>query len=282
MALLYRIASFLWRRTAPTPTTKCFLSQAAASSLPASNDMEKNLQLSFMKSTVDRPLLHYSPPPKQAWVVSFMTGNKMGIIDLNDDIFGASPRLDILHRVVVWQRAKMRAGTAKTKDRGEVRGGGRKPHPQKGTGRARQGSNRAPHMHKGGVVHGPRGPKSYDYTLPQKVVSMGLRTALSVKYMQGDVIIMDCLEVDSLKTKHFLSLMQIHNLSSALLVDGGSVNLKLCRATRNLQKVNVLPSRGLNVYSILHHDKLVLSLGAVWMLEERLLQYISPVQMLCI
>ena len=82
-------------------------------------------------------------------------------------------------------------------------------------------------MHKGGIVHGHRGSKSYYYPLPQKVVNMGLRTALSVNYMQGDMIIVNCLEVDTLKTKHFLSLIQIHNLSSALLVDGGKVDLKL-------------------------------------------------------
>lgn len=284
MALFYRIAGVIVRRptTATAPNTKYFLSQATANALPVSTDLEESTQISLVKSTHARPLLHYSPPPKQAWLVSLKTGNKLGIIDLNEDVFGAPPRLDILHRVVVWQRAKIRAGTAKTKDRGEVRGGGRKPMPQKGTGRARQGSIRAPHMHKGGIVHGPRGPRSYYYTLPQKVVTAGLRTALSVKYMQGDVIIVDCLEVDSLKTKNFLSLSKIHDFNSALLVDGGDVSLNLCRATRNLQKVNVLPSRGLNVYSILLHDKLVLSLGAVRMLEERLLRYITPVQMLCI
>lgn len=281
MAAFHRIAGVVLRRStaATAPSTKCFFSQPAVSCLPDPTDLEESTQVSLMKSTAARPLLHYCPPPKQAWLVSFMTGKKLGIVDLHEDVFGAPPRLDILHRVAVWQRAKIRAGTAKTKDRGEVRGGGRKPHPQKGTGRARQGSNRAPHMHKGGVVHGPR-PRSYDYTLPQKVISMGVRTALSVKHAQGDLIIVDCLQVDSLKTKHFLPFMPIHNFTSALLVDGGKVNLNLCRATGNLQEVNVLPSIGLNVYSILQHEKLVLSLGAVRMLEERLQKFLTPVEMI--
>ena len=220
--------------------------------------------------TDGRPILHYAPPPKQAWLTSFSTGKKIGIVDLNENVFGVPPRIDILHRVVVWQRAKIRAGTAKTKDRSEVRGGGRKPHIQKGSGRARQGSIRAPHFRGGGVVHGPRGPISYDYTLPKKVRRSGLRVALSVKYLQDDLIIVDSLEVESLKTRNFLSLMQLHGWNSVLLVDSGDVNINLCRATANLQKVDVLPSRGLNVYSILLRDKLVLSLGAVRMLEERL------------
>lgn len=224
-----------------------------------------------------KPLLHYAPPPKQGWLISFLTGKKMGIVDLDEMIFGAPPRLDILHRVVVWQCAKMRAGTAKTKNRGEVRGGGRKPHRQKGTGRARQGSIRAPHFRGGGVVHGPRGPISYDYSLPKKVCSMALRTALSVKFAQGDLTIVDTLETNSLKTKNFVSLMELHNWNSVLLVDGGDVNVSLCRATANLQKVDVLPSRGLNVYNILLRDKLVLSVGAVRMLEQRLVKAIKPV-----
>ena len=133
MALLHGIAGVLKIPTSTALTAKYFLSEAAASSLPEYTDLEESLQVGFMKSTVDKPHLHYSPPPKQAWLVSLTTGNKMGIIDLNEEGFGAPPRLDIIHRVVVWQQAKIRAGTAKTKNRGEVRGGGRKPFPQKGT-----------------------------------------------------------------------------------------------------------------------------------------------------
>lgn len=221
-------------------------------------------------TTFKTPILHYSPPLPQAWLTSFLTGQQLSILDLNENVFGAPARIDILHRVVVWQRAKIRAGTAKTKDRGEVRGGGRKPHRQKGSGRARLGSIRAPHCRGGGVVHGPRGPTSYDYTLPKKVRKMGLRTALSVKYSQGDLSIVDSFDMDTHKTKAFTSLMELHNWGSVLLVDGEVVNANLCRATSNLQKVDVLPCKGLNVYSILLREKLVLSLGALRLLEERL------------
>ena len=213
---------------------------------------------------------HYTPEPKQAWVRSFETGEKLGIIELSNFLFGARPRLDILHRVVVWQRAKIRAGTAKVKDRGEVRGGGRKPYPQKGSGRARQGSIRAPHYVGGGVVHGPRGPVSYEYTLPKKVRRMGLRTALSVKFSQGDLQIVDSLTLPSHKTRDLEPILKIHEWNSALLVDGGDVDRNLCLASSNLESVDVLPSRGLNVYSILLHETLVLTVGAVRMLEERL------------
>lgn len=216
------------------------------------------------------PILHYSPPLPQAWLTSFLTGQQLSILDLNESVFGAPARIDILHRVVVWQRAKIRVGTAKTKDRGEVRGGGRKPHRQKGSGKARLGSIRAPHCRGGGVVHGPRGPTSYDYTLPKKVRKMGLRTALSVKYAQGDLSIVDSFDMNSHKTKAFTSLMELHDWSSVLLVDGEVVNANLCSATANLQKVDVLPCKGMNVYSILLREKLVLSLGALRLLEERL------------
>ena len=242
-----------------------FLQNRFVSSLATSSQSLPNSQ------QARSPILHYSPPPTQAWVTSFQSGEKLGIIDLNSFVFGTRPRVDILHRVVVWQRAKIRAGTAKVKNRSEVRGGGRKPRQQKGSGRARQGSIRAPHFVGGGVVHGPRGPVSYDYTLPKKVRRLGLRSALSVKYAQGDLKIVDALTLESHKTRDLLPILECHGWSSALLVDGGDVDVNVCRATQNLPKVDVLPSRGLNVYSILLRDTLVMSVGALRMLEDRLL-----------
>ncbi|XP_064398597.1 large ribosomal subunit protein uL4-like [Halichondria panicea] len=238
--------------------SSCYTITRALSAQPLQEDLERT------------PLLHYSPPPTQAWIRSFNSGDKLGIIDLDPRVFGSRPRVDILQRVVVWQLAKKRAGTAKVKDRGEVRGGGRKPRQQKGSGRARQGSIRAPHYVGGGVVHGPRGPVSYEYTLPKKVRKLGLRSALSIKYAQGDLQIVDALSCDSHKTRDFVEMMATRDWTSVLLVDGGDVNSDLCMATQNLEKVDVLPSIGLNVYSVLSRETLVLSVGAVRMIEQRL------------
>lgn len=218
------------------------------------------------------PPTHYAPAPKQVWLKSLETGEKLAIVELHDFVFGVQPRIDVIHRVVVWQRAKKRAGTAKVKDRSEVRGGGRKPWRQKGLGKARHGSIRSPIWRGGGVVHGPRGPVSYDYTLPKKIRRLGLRSALSVKLSQGDLHIVDSLQLSSHKTKDFLVLLEKQNWKSVLFVDGGDVDETMCRASANLQTVDVLPSRGLNVYSILLRNTLVLTLGAVRMLEEHLLQ----------
>ena len=223
----------------------------------------------YYKGDVESPL-HYTPEPKQAWVRCFETGEKLGILELSNFVFGARPRLDVLHRVTVWQRARIRAGTAKVKDRSEVRGGGRKPHPQKGGGRARQGSIRAPHFVGGGVVHGPRGPVSYDYTLPKKVRRLGLRSALSVKFTQGDLKIVDSLQLPSHKTRDLEAILNMHEWNSVLMVDGGDLDKNLCLASSNLETVDVLPSRGLNVYNMLLRETLVLTVGAVRMLEERL------------
>ncbi len=122
------------------------------------------------------------------------------------------------------------------------------------------------------MVHGPRGPTSYDYPLPKKIRRLGLRSALSVKYTQGDLHIVDSLQMSSHRTKDLLTILERHGWESVLLVEGGDVDLNMCLASRNLQKVDVLPSRGLNVYDILLRDTLVLTAGAVMMLQERLLQ----------
>lgn len=207
----------------------------------------------------------------ETWLTSFETGERLGIFKLDNRVFSCSPRLDILQRVVIWQLAKKRAGTAKVKTRGEVRGGGRKPRPQKGQGRARQGSIRAPHWKGGGVVHGPRGNVDYSYTLPKKVKALGLCTALSVKYAQNDLMVVDDLTVNNNSTKNLLRILDIHGLKSVLLVDGGDcVNMSIALSGGNIPHVDMLPSTGMNVVSILSRDKLVLTLGAVRMIEDRL------------
>ena len=211
----------------------------------------------------------YTPPVLQAWVRNFEEGHNLGIMQLSNTVFGERPRVDIIHRVMVWQRARMRAGTAKAKTRGEVSGGGRKPWPQKTPGKARQGSTRAPHWRGGGVVHGPR-PRSYEYTLPKKVRRLGLRAALSIRYAQGDLYIVDSLALSTHKTRHLVEVLERNRWVSALLVDGGELDRNLALAVGNLQEVDILPSIGLNVYSILLRKTLILSVGAVRMLESRL------------
>lgn len=217
------------------------------------------------------PPRHFTPAPKQAWVRSLETGEKLGIVTLHNFVFGARPRIDILHRVVVWQLAKRRAGTAKVKDRSEVRGGGRKPWRQKGSGRARHGSIRSPIWRGGGVVHGPR-PKSYDYAFPKQVRRLGLRSALSVKLAQGDLCVVDSLQLSTHKTKELRSILERNEWKSVLFVDGGDVERNMCLASSNLQAVQCLPSIGLNVYDMLKRQTVVLTVGAVRMLEERLLR----------
>lgn len=206
---------------------------------------------------------------KHAMVTSFMDGDEVGTIQLNDFVFGTNPRLDILQRVVVWQRAKARAGTACVKDRSEVRGGGRKPWPQKGLGKARQGSIRAPHWRGGGVVHGPK-PKSYAYTLPKKVRRMGLRVALSCRYSQGDLFVVNSLDHKLSKTE-LNDIFERNNWASVMLVDS-QPNSTLAHAVQSFKKAEIHDMISINVYSILRHHNIVLSLSAIEELEEQLCQ----------
>lgn len=182
-----------------------------------------------------------------AWVTSFTGEDPIGIIELNEFVFGANPRIDILHRVVVWQRAKKRAGTAKVKNRSERRGGGRKPWRQKGTGRARQGSIRAPQWRKGGRVHGPV-PRSYKYSLPKKVRRMGLRTALSVRYAQGDLHIVDSFDHIA-SDRDLIPLLEKRGWTDAVLVDSKE-NEILVEAAAEMDRVDVLSQKSMSLLSL--------------------------------
>eukprot|EP00794_Sanderia_malayensis_P020403 gene20403-22416_t len=205
---------------------------------------------------------------KEAIVTNFTEGSPLGIIQLNDFVFGANPRIDIIHRVMVWQRACMRAGTACVKNRAQVRGGGRKPRPQKGTGRSRQGSIRAPHYRKGGVVHGPI-PRSYEYALPSKVQRMGLRAIMSCRYAQGDLFVVENFDSLSPFEEDMLPILKSRGWTKATLVDGFE-NETLKTATYNMPKVMVNNCLDINVLDIVNTDKLVLSLEAVEFIENRL------------
>jgi len=197
-----------------------------------------------------------------------LNGENKGTIEVNNFVFGTNPRIDILHRSMVWYRASIRRGTASTKTRGEVRGGGRKPWKQKGSGRARQGSIRSPLWRGGGKAKGPK-PKDWSYHLPFKVRRMGLRVALSCRLAQGDLTVVD--DFSSLPTcsQEFQKLLIEQGLENSLLVDAFE-NKELNMLTMDLEKVSYNHALFLHVYGILVHHKLVLSLDALRILEEKL------------
>lgn len=192
-----------------------------------------------------------------------------GEIELPDEIFGAEPRGDILARVVHWQLAKRRAGTHKVKGMGEVQGTTKKPWRQKGTGRARQGSLRAPQFRTGGVVHGPV-VRDHGYDLNKKVRRLGLIHALSAKAKEGKLVVLDAaVGVPDGKTKQMAARVKAFGWKSALVVDA-TVDEHFGRCVRNLPHVHVLPGIGANVYDILNHDVLALTRAGVEALKERL------------
>ncbi|XP_042015787.1 50S ribosomal protein L4-like [Salvia splendens] len=202
-------------------------------------------------------------------VTNFLNEDK-GFMTLGGDVFDVPIRKDIIHRVVRWQLAKRRQGTHSTKTISEVSGTGRKPWPQKGTGRARHGTLRGAQFRGGATMHGPK-PRSHAMKLNKKVRRLGLKIVLSARAAEGKLMVFEDLEVPSHKTKnivHFVN--QMENAKKILVVDGGPINEKLKLATQNLHYVNVLPSIGLNVYSILLHDKLVMSRDAVNRIVERM------------
>ncbi len=196
-------------------------------------------------------------------------GQSAGSIDLADSVFGVEVREDILARVIQWQLDKRRAGTHKTKDVGEVSGSGVKPFKQKGTGRARQGLDRAPQMRHGGVVFGPV-VRSHAYGLTKKIRELGMRVALSMKAKNGKLVIVDELTAEKPNTKALQSIFNQHGWKSVLFVSGETVDSNFALSARNIINTDVLPSQGANVYDIIRRDVLVLSKDAVANLEGRL------------
>lgn len=187
---------------------------------------------------------------------------------LNEAIFGAKTRAHLLHQAVVMQLANRRAGSAATKSKGFVRGGGKKPWRQKGTGRARAGSTRSPIWVGGGTVFGPT-PRDYSYRMPRTARYQALLSALSLKNRDGKIIVVDKLELEAAKTKLMVAALAQLKIASALIVIAqADVNLE--RSARNLPRIKVLRVEGLNVYDLLRYDHLVLTVGALKLLEERL------------
>ncbi len=196
-------------------------------------------------------------------------GNKkVGDIDLDESIFGVPERPDILSRVVNWQLAKRRAGTHKTKKRAEIKGSTAKPFNQKGTGRARQGDKKAPHMRGGGVAFGPH-VRSHAHKLTKKVRHLALRVALSSKQASGQLVVLNETRVKSIKTSELAKRIKKLGWVSALIIDG-EVDNNFSLAARNIKGIDILPQQGANVYDILRRDTLVLTKSAIEKLVERL------------
>ncbi len=194
---------------------------------------------------------------------------KVGTIDLNADVFGVEINVPLVHQVIKAQLAGRRQGTAKTKTKSEIRGGGRKPFRQKGTGNARQGSTRSPLNPGGGQNFGPQ-PRSYEQATPKEMMRGALRSALSDRVKADRVLVVDDFKLSSAKTKVLNDILkQKLELENVLIVD--TQNESLERSGRNIAKVRVLRAEGLNVYDIVKYDWLVLTKNAVQAVETRLL-----------
>jgi large subunit ribosomal protein L4 len=187
---------------------------------------------------------------------------------LNEVIFGTKTRPHLLHQAVVMQLANRRAGSAATKTKGFVSGGGKKPWRQKGTGRARAGSIRSPIWVGGGTTFGPQ-PRDYSYRMPRTARREALLSALSLKNREGKIIVVDKFELNEIKTKLMVKALAELKVDSALVVIPQS-DVKIERSARNLPKVKVLRVEGLNVYDLLRYEHLILTAGALKRLEERL------------
>ncbi len=196
-----------------------------------------------------------------------VSGAEVGEIELADSIFGIVPNNYVLHDAVIMQRASMRQGTHKVKGRSEVRGGGRKPWKQKGTGRARQGSIRAPQWKGGGVVFGPT-PRSYAYKLPKKVRRLAIKSALSSKVIDKDIIVLDQLTMSQPKTKEFVGILQNLKVERKALIVAAGMDEQLLLSTRNIPNVKFIEATGLNVLDVLGYDKLIMTKEAVQKVEE--------------
>ena len=197
-----------------------------------------------------------------------LDGGKAGSIDLNEALFGLEPRVDILHRVVRWQRNNAQAGTHKVKTRSEVSYSTKKIYRQKGTGGARHGARSAPFFRGGGVYKGPT-PRSHGHELPKKVRALGLKHALSAKAKAGELVVIDAAVSDG-KTSALAKAVANLGWKRALIIDGADVNENFAQAARNIEGLDILPTMGANVFDILKRDTLVITKAGLEALEARL------------
>lgn len=196
-----------------------------------------------------------------------MSGKQVGEIELADAIFGITPNEAVLHDAVVMQQASLRRGTHAVKNRAAVRGGGRKPWRQKGTGRARQGSIRSPQWVGGGVVFGPT-PRTYAYKLPKKVRRLAIKSALASKVIDSQLVVLDELKLEQPKTRDMVQVLKNLGVERKALVVTDNLEDNAVLAARNIPGVKLITADGVNVLDVLYHDKLILTRGAVNRVEE--------------
>ena len=196
-----------------------------------------------------------------------INGKKVSDVELNEKIFGIEPNENIVHEVLVNYLANQRQGTQSTKTRAEVRGGGRKPWRQKGTGRARQGSIRAPQWIKGGIALGPK-PRSYRYSINKKEKQLAIKSVLSSKVLENKLTVVDKLELAEIKTKSMVNALNNLKLEGKTLVILPEKNLNVQASTRNIEGAKAILANTINVYDLLRYTNLVLTLDTVKKLEE--------------
>ncbi|MDM5318379.1 50S ribosomal protein L4 [Fictibacillus sp. b24] len=189
-------------------------------------------------------------------------GTQAGDIELNESVFGIEPNKSVLFDAVIMQQASQRQGTHDVKNRSEVAGGGRKPWKQKGTGRARQGSIRSPQWVGGGVVFGPT-PRSYSYKLPKKVRRLAIKSALSSKVLDNDLIVLEALAFEAPKTKEMKQVLANLSADRKALVVTADYNDAVALSARNIPGVTVVTANGVSVLDVLNHDKLLMTKDAV-------------------
>lgn len=196
-----------------------------------------------------------------------ITGKKVNTVELNEKVFGIEPNENIVHSVLVNYLANQRQGTQSTKTRSEVRGGGRKPWRQKGTGRARQGSIRAPQWIKGGIALGPK-PRSYKYTVNKKEKRLAIRSVLSSKVLENKLTVVDKLELAEIKTKSMVKAFNDLKVEGKTLVIIPEKNLNVQASAKNIEGVKTILVNTINIYDLLKYTNLVLTLDTVKKLEE--------------
>ncbi len=196
-----------------------------------------------------------------------LEGKEVGQVELNESVFGIEPNESVVHEAVVMQLASMRRGTSSTKHRGEVRGGGRKPWRQKGTGRARVGTTRSPIWRGGSITFGPK-PRDYSYSIPKKKRRLALKSVLSDKVSNNNFMVLDALALEAPKTKDMIKILAAFNNEGKALVVTAAEEINVLKSVSNIPGISYTTSEGLNVYDIINHDKMYITQDAVAKTEE--------------